>query len=638
MKNILYIALGSLIISGAVRFTDTHAEVDVKKNSSSNHPLGASISKTPSSSYQPKPLEFPPLNSVERVHGILVSVDYIHRSGTYINTQSGELSHFSMPSYGFLRYKNASAVLRDIPLGTKLQFCLNRDEDGRFTRLVCAYDSFSLDAGNSITYRLEEAFPEENKLIVIPSGPDKKVDSIASEWHLNAKTRLWRGDHEIELSELKPGDELLFNVVAPANARNEYISDIWAGEETHHLESLKQEKRFVEHTQVRGLPGWIESIDGDLMTVSLFTGESETFHDIWKSSFNKRTRCKVSVADENLRTFNPPVDGEWSDVVEILEKPVQGFGDGGLQLIMKPNYLLEGFRRGAIVRVFGHTPQSNPNHELTPSWNIIDQPYGEGLMNYGFSHVLAVEFRVNTAQAYPEQFAYRTDYGNRHLPWFQITDDKSPPLFSQHEVCGTLISVADDGKSGCFVAEGSKHETCFQMLDSGAFFLAIKNQPLQKGALRFRSLNVKAQYREQEVSLSDLPTGERYTFWMYQDENGEFTRCSFVCDTGSKLALSKLYYRIESFDRELETLEVTLRHPDVKDYQRNIVQPLPFGAARFQLPNDAQFWKDNAKVSLDELTPGTSVRLNLAEPNAHDSLRITDIWAVDPYELQQRFE
>ena len=61
--------------------------------------------------YQPKPLEFPPHHSDRRISGELVSADFIHRTGQFRMSKTGELVEFTMPPYGAVNYLNAEAGL-----------------------------------------------------------------------------------------------------------------------------------------------------------------------------------------------------------------------------------------------------------------------------------------------------------------------------------------------------------------------------------------------------------------------------------------------------------------------------------------------------------------------------------------------
>jgi hypothetical protein len=106
--------------------------------------------------YRPKSLEFPPYHSERRVSGALVAVDFIHRTGQFRTSNSGEIVHFRMPPYGTIRYLNSEADFRDVPLGTFLLFFLHQDEDGRFTQLATMQDQFTMDASAGFSYRVDE--------------------------------------------------------------------------------------------------------------------------------------------------------------------------------------------------------------------------------------------------------------------------------------------------------------------------------------------------------------------------------------------------------------------------------------------------------------------------------------------------
>ena len=68
-------------------------------------------------------LIFPKLEDAKRIHGELVSADFIHRSGQF-RTEKGELIDFTMPPYAIMKYRGAEADLREVPLGTKMDFLM----------------------------------------------------------------------------------------------------------------------------------------------------------------------------------------------------------------------------------------------------------------------------------------------------------------------------------------------------------------------------------------------------------------------------------------------------------------------------------------------------------------------------------
>src|SRR5690349_2418972 len=54
--------------------------------------------------YQPKPLEFPPHHSDRRIGGTLITVDFIHRTGQFRASKTGEVADFFMPPYASVHY------------------------------------------------------------------------------------------------------------------------------------------------------------------------------------------------------------------------------------------------------------------------------------------------------------------------------------------------------------------------------------------------------------------------------------------------------------------------------------------------------------------------------------------------------
>ncbi len=128
--------------------------------------------------YQPKPGEFPPHQSDRRVSGELVSADFIHRTGQFRTSKTGELVDFTMPPYGSIIHLNAEADLRDVPLGTYFLFFLNQDKNGGFTRLATMQDQYSIDAGHAFTYRLDEIKLADGKLLTTKQSIPKKMPDL----------------------------------------------------------------------------------------------------------------------------------------------------------------------------------------------------------------------------------------------------------------------------------------------------------------------------------------------------------------------------------------------------------------------------------------------------------------------------
>lgn len=353
----------------------------------------------------------------------------------------------------------------------------------------------------------------------------------------------------------------------------------------------RQREKFAEFTRARGLSGRIEQTDAGTVTVAFFSMDPERFKSVWLPEFAVGKDAKVCVANDELRTWNPPVDGERGTVTKIEEFYLDLPGSAGVRMTFKVSNMLEGFRRGRIVRVFG------------PGWKVQDQFYGESLMGYGFGRMLHEELRENPAKEYPDQFPFRTEFGNYSLPWYQLRAGVVPPPYSEHVVYGALTNVDGSGTAGKFAMDRTGAIGEFTLIEKAVV------QALGKPA-----------------KLSDLPLGMRCRFHLYQDEQGKFTRASLVSDEFSRLASNFETYRVTMFLRGERKLYVARQIPEVKDYNGDMQRPPDIGACELRVNDQTRVWRYAQAASLDDLREGEVLRVNLSGELPGKPSICTDIW------------
>jgi hypothetical protein len=540
--------------------------------------------------YQPKPLEFPPHHSDRRIGGELVSVDFIHRKGQFRATKTGELMDFTMPPYAYVSYLNAEADLRDVPLGTFFLFFLNQDQAGGFTRLATMQEQFTMDASHSFTYRLDEVKLGEGKLLTTKQSLSKNQPDVGKkELLVKPETRVWKDDQQVKLADLAAGDELLFNVTGKTADNPGWCTDIWVGAATHKLATAQQAKKFAEFTKRRGIAGWIDKTEGNLVTVTLFSGDARNFKQTWMGDFAVGKSGKLCVANDELRTWNPPVDGEAFSITEVRSLPPDNYGCSGVQVVGKVNNMLEGFRRGRVVRVFG------------AGWKTQDQFYGESLMGYGFGRMQNQELVENVAKEYPEQFPFRTDYGNAHMSWYRLQDDVKPPPFSEHLVFGELLQADVKTGSGQFRAERTGEVVNFNLI--------------QKHTIK---------HLGKDTQFGKLPLGVRYRFACYQDDKGAFTRVTFISDDFSHLMANANTARIAAIHGD--RLEVAWQLPEVKDYNGDMQRPPDIGRSELRVSDATRVWKGDQQVKLADLVVDDVLLMNVTSEQSGAPSVCTDLW------------
>lgn len=521
--------------------------------------------------YRLKPGEFPPLGSEHVVKGVLLEADFIHRSGQFRRTDDGTLVDFTLPPYGTVFYLNAEADLRDVPLGTLLHFGTYQDDQGAFTRVATIRDDFTLTAD----LRLDAIKVAEGKLNVsggTPTGRELRVDR---------HTRFWKGDKAVKIGDLTIGDRVRINL-----SGNDLCAEVWVGVETHRLTTEAQRRRHTAFVKERGLACWIDRVEGKRLTVTLF-GDPEGLRGLLKEERiepTQRWSVGAVVGNDELRTYNPPVDRKQAIVLESQPVATLGHGCGGVRWVIEPDLLLEGFRKGRVIRLFAH-----------PSWPVNDMPFGESL----YSEVSG--FRPDPVD--PNLYPYRTDSGKDHLPWYRPKPGELPPIDSAHEVIGELLKINENGRSGRFRVDRSGEIVDFIMPPYGAVM-----------------------YLDAETDLQDVPLGTRCRFALHQDERGAFTRAAVISDEFTSLANRRLTYRLDSVRLVEGAILVATQHALVKDEKEAMVRPPDFGRATFAVDDRTRVWKGEKQGTQGDLSAGDVLLFNTTGRTTLSRGTCTDIW------------
>nr|MBA3938942.1 hypothetical protein [Planctomycetota bacterium] len=397
------------------------------------------------------------------------------------------------------------------------------------------------------------------------------------------------GEARATLADLKPGDELLVDCRDDQAQQPRHGCDIWAGADAQARATAAQRARHKAFLVARGLPGWIERVDGKKLTISLFSRDHATLQALLADAgmvpatwLKDKRWIAVVVADHELRTYNPPVDKQHGPILELLPPPADGYGCGGERWVFEPRVLLEGFRPGRLVRVFAHD-----------AWKVEDMPYGEGLYEHGFE----------TNDDDPGLFPYRTDLYNPELPWFAAKPTSFPPDQSAHRVGGELIAIDAARRAGRFRSDRDGAQIDFTMPPYGTV--------LRCGA---------------EGELTDLPLGTHCWFDLHQDAAGAFTRAAVVLDDASRLVQDTVTYRVEEAAADGH-LRVARQIPPIKDFQDQMITPPDLG--RLELPVDAhtRVWKGGKEATVAALATGDVLLADHGAVSASSPGACTEIWA-----------
>jgi hypothetical protein len=427
-------------------------------------------------------------------------------------------------------------------------------------------------------------------------------------------TRVWKGDKLITLNDLAVGDALLVNLTGKDATNRGRCTDIWVGEDTHQSVTAAQRAKHAAFNKLRGLPALVDHVDGRKVFVHLLswneTATKQELQMLLDTDLAVGKGVDVAPANDELRTFNPPVDKARSTIREIKKSSADGMGNSGVALVVEPTNLLEGFRQGRAVRIF------------PMKWPIDDMPWGETLSSYR-QHPSA-ETHENLAKEYPAIFPYRTDYGGAELSWYQLQPGVAPPPYSEHTMFGELVKVDAAKRSGQFRTDHTGEVVDFTLTD-GARLVRI-TQP--KAGAPFKKLEtiVSVMHHDAEASLADVPVGTRCRFRMYQDEHGAFTKVGLMMDDFTWLALNQMTYRLDAIDRGKGELKAGRQIPPPFDYHNERVTVPDLGCAILHVDESTQVWKNGQPAKLADLAVGDSFVVNLTGEGSTTPSRCREIW------------
>ncbi len=339
--------------------------------------------------------QFPPEGSAHAVSGELMKVDHLERrfQMRVDRNDSQDRGVWDLPldagmlPYGSIWYHGAPAALQDIPLGTHLHglFYLADPDDKTpppdtwyrrktpefdFRRCFLIEDDFSFNARQKQLWKIESVDLTTMKLTATlqdnakPSGQPKIFDLLTS-------TRVFQGNSFADLKALQAGQTFLCNLTWVTLYGPGRITDLWLDEPARALVTAQQLERHRNYIRERGLPGWVAAVEDEpqLVTVTFFGNvDPKLFDELTRVDPNapppkeppptNDPRGGLAVARETLMIYDPVNDRKTGGIIEVKKISIEP-GSSGVQIKLKMDMMLEGYRPKRIIRFYPPTWKVN---------------------------------------------------------------------------------------------------------------------------------------------------------------------------------------------------------------------------------------------------------------------------------------
>lgn len=324
--------------------------------------------------YSLKPGEFPPIGSAHLISGELIGLDHVNRTGVIrVDRNDSQRTDdydkplpFAMTACGSLRYHGAPAEIRDIPIGTHLFGLFYEEEvNGKkvFRQCIHLADDFSEAESHGMLWRITELQRNKDTLVAVRHLKDQAEGEKPKAFVIKPATRVWKGNGFGSLDDVAVDQEVLLNLTVCTIKGPGRCTDLWLDEEARKTATTRQMTQHHLFTREHGLACRVTAVDNPnkVVTVALFDGFDRTLLNEYKQG----QHVAAAVAEETLRTHDQINDTMRGPIVKVEEVTPAGIGDTGLRLSFRPSELLEGFRPGRVIRLFGS------------GWHVDDLPREE---------------------------------------------------------------------------------------------------------------------------------------------------------------------------------------------------------------------------------------------------------------------
>jgi len=338
--------------------------------------------------------QFPPEGSAHAISGELIFVDHLERRLhlRVDRNDSQDRGVWDLPldanmlPYGSIYYHGAPAALQDIPLGTHLHglFYLKDPDDNapgpvtayrrktpefEFRRCFQLEDDFTFQARQHRLWKIESVDLKAMKLVATLHCEGAAVGKAQS-LDLLTSTRVFQDSQIVDLTSLQPDQMVLLNLTWATLYGPGRVLDLWIDPASRQLATAHQLQRHRNHIRERGLAGWVDAVDDEaqIVTITFFGGiDPKLFDELtltnsepmgWplsKPEDNpKAPKGTIAVARESLMTYDPVNDRKGGNILAIKQIPVLP-GSSGVQIQVKCDMLLEGYRPRRVVRFYPAT-------------------------------------------------------------------------------------------------------------------------------------------------------------------------------------------------------------------------------------------------------------------------------------------
>ncbi|WP_254508319.1 hypothetical protein [Anatilimnocola floriformis] len=212
-----------------------------------------------------------PTDRMQRPWGELISVDLATRTGKFRRENTDEVVTFTVMPYAELLHHATLGDLQDFRVGERAIFRLHENEKGEWVWLTYIQDEMNMMNGHKEFYHVDKLDPASGQITVTQGNTDKSyIREAGIVINTDGETRFWKNGEPAKFSDLKIGDQIRTKTHGVGKGKTRIAWEVFADEASLLKFQAEQKAVHTERIQKEGAPGYIDAVEKDALTLTLF--------------------------------------------------------------------------------------------------------------------------------------------------------------------------------------------------------------------------------------------------------------------------------------------------------------------------------------------------------------------------------
>lgn len=276
-----------------------------------------------------------PTDAMRRPWGELISVDLATRTGTFRKETTDEVISFTVLPYAELLHHAAFGDLDDFRIGERAIFRLHQNDAGEWVWLTYIQDEMNMMNGHREYFYVDQIDADKGHLVCTQANFDKsfvRAKDIPIE--TDASTRYWKDGQPAKFADIHAGDKLRTKTHGIGKGTTRVAWEVFLDDASLLKFQTEQKAAHAKRIADEGAPGYVDTIDGSRLELTLFQESGEVSH-----ALRAGQKIRVAPAGVDRKPTAAPVAGSVTaaklagnlgKVTVVLDAPPVGFQAGSV--------------------------------------------------------------------------------------------------------------------------------------------------------------------------------------------------------------------------------------------------------------------------------------------------------------------